>query len=240
MGPRIWQVDAVRGAAVVLMIVYHLIWDLAFLDLVQIDPSSGFPLVLAVVTASLFLSLVGVSMAISQGRRSGATRWQRLRPVLWRSAYLFTIGLGITSLTFLLFPDRFVIFGVLQCIAVSSLLAFPLVFRPRLALLMAVVMIAAGVVLEGLSADTPWLLWAGLRPEGLATLDYFPLLPWTGTVFLGMALGNMLVERMGPAPVAERPRMPFLSFLGRHSLPIYIIHQPILLAALYLLIPMAA
>jgi uncharacterized membrane protein len=66
------------------------------------------------------------------------------------------------------------------------------------------------------------------------TEDYVPLFPWMGVVFLGLALGHLLARRdfASLAPLAGAPR--WFRALGRHTLLIYMVHQPLLLGALWL------
>ena len=87
--------------------------------------------------------------------------------------------------------------------------------------------------------DGRWLAPLGVTPTSYPAVDFFPIFPWLGVVFLGIFLGNMLYaanKRHFPLP-DWGDIFPFngLEFLGRHSLLIYVIHQPILLAMLYLL-----
>jgi uncharacterized membrane protein len=78
-----------------------------------------------------------------------------------------------------------------------------------------------------------------LKPAVFVTVDYFPLLPWLGVVSLGLFAGKILYT-----DYKRRYYLPDLSqslltrtfgFLGRHSLLIYLIHQPIIIIVLYLL-----
>jgi uncharacterized membrane protein len=88
---------------------------------------------------------------------------------------------------------------------------------------------------QDVSSESPWLLPLGVVPENLPMPDYRPLIPWFGMVLLGLFVGNVLygggkrpagVPRK--APTVARPLVP----LGRNSLFIYLIHQPILVALL--------
>jgi uncharacterized membrane protein len=109
--------------------------------------------------------------------------------------------------------------------------------NPALAAL-GVACLVAGKVLGEVDVGHSWLLWLGLRPDGYTALDYRPLLPGFGVTLLGICLGNLLYRREGrrfPLPDLSRlAPITFLSFLGRHSLTIYLVHQPILIAHLIL------
>ena len=133
-----------------------------------------------------------------------------------------------------MFPRSFIYFGILHGIAVASVLARPIVRRPRAALAIGCIVIAAGFGWSNPVFDTGPLSWIGFVTVKPATEDYVPLAPWAGFVFLGIALGHRLANGAfsALAPAAAAPG--WLRWLGRHSLAVYMVHQPILLGALWL------
>jgi uncharacterized membrane protein len=99
--------------------------------------------------------------------------------------------------------------------------------------------IAIGLFLQSRSFPSPWLLWLGLAPEGFYTLDYIPLFPWFGVVLIGIFLGNALYggyrRRFHLPNLSESSLARLPCLLGRNSLLIYLIHQPLIVASLILL-----
>jgi uncharacterized membrane protein len=141
------------------------------------------------------------------------------------------------TVVFLVFGMGVVAFGILHLIGVSIILAYPLLRYRYVNLFLGLSIIAVGVYIriEGLSSETSWLLPFGVVPENLVMPDYRPLLPWFGVVLLGLFAGNVVYGDgkrpalfAGKAPAAARPLLP----LGRNSLFIYLIHQPILILLL--------
>jgi len=134
-----------------------------------------------------------------------------------------------------------VVFGILHCIGLSLALAIPLAkVKPRNLALLGFGVIVSGVFLAGLRFDFPWLLWLGAAPAGFASIDYFPLLPWLGFLLLGVAFAKKFYSKTETSPrkIRETKKVSSgiitsgLAFLGRHSLAVYLVHQPLLLAAL--------
>jgi uncharacterized membrane protein len=233
---RFWEIDAARGVAIVLMVVYHLVFDLAFLGGYDIQPSTGFWGYFADFIASTFMFLVGMSLSISSARARASGRESFLR-YLRRGAGIFALGMLITVVTWVLFPGQAIVFGMLHLIGVSIPLAYPFVRLGPVSLLAGVAAILAGIYLQAIQpVDFPWLVWLGLRYEGFWSLDYRPLLPWFGIALLGIFAGNVLyqggVRRFNLPDVHWFAPLALLAFLGRHSLLIYMIHQPILITLL--------
>jgi uncharacterized membrane protein len=138
-----------------------------------------------------------------------------------------------------MFPATFITFGILHFIALASVLARPLASRPRLALALGLVAMAAGLTLSHPFFDSRATSWLGFVTRKPPTQDYVPLFPWIGVVLTGIAAGHVLADR-GFAPLAPLARAPAaLRWLGRHSLAVYMVHQPILMGALWTALALA-
>lgn len=236
---RLWEVDVARTVAIVMMVIYHVGWDVHFLaPQLAIDPFSGGWRALQVATGSSFLFIVGVSLAISQGRSDarGASWRAAYRRHARRAATVIGAALLVSVATFVaLGSEDYIRFGILHCIGASMLIA-PFFWRlgPWVAVLGGGA-IVAGIALTSVEVGTSWLLWLGLRPDsGSAGVDYYPLLPWIGPVLIGLAVGALLYPHGKRGRFTEWLRTPprggiAIGSPGRHSLPIYLVHQPILI-----------
>jgi uncharacterized membrane protein len=232
---RIAAIDVARGLALVGMVVYHLAWDLADFGFV----SAGLPFtpamrLLSHAVASAFLALVGVSLALAHPHGLRGRAFAR------RFAIVAGAALMVTAASFVIDPAEPIAFGILHCIAVASLVAAPFVGAPAwTALAAGVAALAAPLAVASDSLDAPALVWLGLGTTAPHTLDWRPLLPWAGVVLVGLALARASLPRLAGwrwtqwRPAAAPGRA--LRFAGRHSLVIYLVHQPILFACLFAL-----
>jgi uncharacterized membrane protein len=232
---RFWEVDAARGVAITMMIVYHSIYDLDTLGSYDIQSTSGHWGLFADVTAGLFLFLVGVSLAISRARTS-MTGWRLFGKYLTRGLRILAYGMVLT-LVFLALGMGVVAFGILHLIGVSIIFAYPFLGLRFTNLVLGTLIFAAGqyIMAQDPCSQSFWLLPFGVVPEGVMMPDYRPLLPWFGVVLIGLFFGNVVygdgrrsVVLKTEAPVLARPLLP----LGRNSLFVYLIHQPIIVALL--------
>lgn len=239
---RFWELDAGRGAALLLMLLYHGLYNLK-----HFGNYPGLPLdnlfwhLFQRGTASFFILLLGVSLGLSRDRaRGGTAGGAGLFPkYLKRGLYIFAWGLVITLVTRPLLGEGYIVFGILHLAGLSVILAYPFLARPYLGLPAGILLIAAGPLASNTRVGFPWLLWLGLRPEAFYTADYFPLVPWFGLVLLGIAGGRALYPGHSRGfPLGDRSHLApvrGLCFLGRNSLLFYLLHQPLLLGLFYLL-----
>jgi uncharacterized membrane protein len=232
---RFWEVDAARGVAIIMMIVYHSTYDLDTLGGYNVQSTSGNWDLFADVTAGLFLFLVGVSLAISRARTS-MTGWRLFGKYLARGLRILAYGMVLT-VVFLALGMGVVAFGILQLIGVSIILAYPFLGLRFTNLVLGTLIFAAGqyILAQGLYSQSFWLLPFGVVPEGVVMPDYRPLLPWFGIVLIGLFFGNSVygdgrrpAVTEDKAPILARPLLP----LGRNALFVYLIHQPIIIALL--------
>jgi len=229
---RIPALDAMRGAAICAMIVYHFAFDLNWFRVFAADFNHDWGwLLFRALIVTAFLLLVGVSLVVAQRAGISRTRFWKRIALIAGCALLVTVG------SYAVFPRSFITFGILHCIAVSSILAWPLVRYPVAATIVGLIVISIGLQVHLATFDAPWLSWIGLMTHKPATEDYVPLLPWFGVVCLGIGVGSWLTARdYTPLRPLSRRAPPWLCWLGRHSLLIYMVHQPVLLGALRLVL----
>ena len=225
--PRVEGLDALRGVAIVAMVVYHFCFDLRYFGVARWDFEHDIRWLAArTLILSSFLLIAGISAALARRDPAADARWPRHVAVIGGAALL------VTAASAMMFPRSFIWFGVLHAIALWLLLARLLIDRPRAALAAGVIVIAAGVMLSSQHFDNRMLGWLGFMTGKPMTEDYVPLFPWSGVLFLGIAAGHALVASNFAmlAPLARMPRA--LRLLGRHSLAVYLVHQPLLLGGL--------
>jgi uncharacterized membrane protein len=237
---RFWEIDFLRGIAILMMITYHLYFDLNYFGVITTNLYSLPVLLFLYPIGTLFLLLVGISLTLSYSRTQPHLTTQQLRKkFLVRGLGIFGLGLIITLVTWVYPHNGFIVFGVLHCIGLSIILACPFVRLRIPALILGFLCIIVGLILlTTVTVGYPWLLWLGVVPFNFVTLDYFPLLPWFGVVLIGIFLGNSLYKNnTRTIPLNDYSKFSAirgLCFLGRHSLIIYLLHQLVIIGLLYL------
>ena len=248
------RLDALRGAALVWMAVFHFCFDLSTFRLIDAnfyrDP---FWTTQRTCILSLFLLCAGAGQAVATGQgQSWARFWRRWAQIVG-CALLVTLGSAIQ------FPDSFIYFGVLHGMAVMLILARLAAPLGRWLWPLGAVAVALPWFVSHPFFDTRWSNWVGLVTRKPITEDYVPLLPWLGVMLWGLAGTQwILAHRAGwlswtvpsagqasgasgaplacgdngasaPAPWGLRRG---LATLGRWSLTFYMLHQPVMIGAL--------
>lgn len=216
---RIDELDSLRATALVMMLVLNFVTDLNHFGIMNTETGDQWWW-MARIAASLFVGISGVSYFLAHRLEYDFTktsgRTQRL--IFW--AFVITI------ITYIFEPSAYVRFGVLHLLALASIVAFPVARKPEFALGIGLILL-----IIPLSSNSN-LVWLGLRETGFIAVDYFPLNPWLGIFFIGLALASRIYPEGKPLTEIQWPEK-WLWF-GRNTLTIYVIHQPILIGLLVL------
>lgn len=231
---RLPLLDLLRGLALIGMVIYHAAYDLQYYWSWNIDVNHGTWKLFERCIAILFLLVSGIAIALSEERHRGrepAHKWKRR---LKRFALTGSAAVIVSIATYLADPETFVRFGILHLVAVSRLLL-------PFFLLLGSWQIVLGGIIALLSLSQPWIGSSfleplGIYPHGFMTVDYFPLIPWFGVLLMGAGLLSLqpvraLLEKEPP----QNAMTTAIEAGGRHTLLIYLLHQPLLLAVFWLL-----
>lgn len=222
--PRLLGLDLARTLALVGMVIFHFTFDLQMFGYIAPDTTfQPFWYYFARIVAGSFLFLAGVGLWLSHGR---GVRW----PSFWRRfAKIAAAALLVSVASHWTTPGAPIHFGILHGIAVSSLIALAFLRAPPLLTLgVAAAVFALPWVVHGPAFDPIWLIWSGLAETRPVMSDYVPVFPWLAPCLAGLALAKAGVLprlSMSPTPLSRA-----LAYPGRHSLIIYLIHQPVLIA----------
>jgi len=233
---RFWEVDFIRGIALVLMVVFHFMLTAYYFGVSGTNPNEGALYWAGRISGTLFVFLVGVSLTLSHARSGYTAEWQKY---FTRGAYILWLGLFITIITAIFVPFAPIVFGVLHLIGISIIVSYPFLRFTWQNIIIGIPLIACGIALQQEAFGFPYLLPLGFMPTGFASLDYYPLMPWFGVVLFGICAGNLLyadyIRQFSLLDLSKNRFVSFISFLGRNTLPIYLLHEPIILALVFLI-----
>lgn len=225
MSNRNHLIDLLRASALMLMVVFHFIFDLDFFGYAQLSiPNGPGWREFRAVIVSLFLVTMGASLVFAYRE---AIYWRKLAK---RSGLLLLGALAITAVSLVMTPQEWIYFGILHFILIASWLCLGLRHRPTLALIIAVFILLL-YNLQLLPGNWPFSLFAAWLPATSA--DFVAPVPWLASVLIGMFLAH---QRWFYQPDWLQLQLPgWMQTLSRQSLWIYLLHQPLLFAGFYLL-----
>lgn len=218
---RIWEIDLVRGILIILMIVLHILFNLEYFYNLPINYSYGFVNVVRIIVASFFILISGISTSFS-------------RNSFKRGLMVFSVAMIITLITYIFNNEAYIVFGILHLLGICMLVS-PVLKKlniPWLFILLAILTLISYII-TNIEVESSYLFMFGLENEDFVSLDYYPLLPWS-LFFVGGILLSKIIYKEKKSIFPFEIKDNFVSFLGRNSLLVYVIHQPIILAAMFL------
>jgi len=229
-GDRLLLLDLARTIALLGMVVFHFFRDLEIFGMIAPGTTlSGGWAIFARGIAGSFLFLSGVSLVLAHARGFRGKAWLRRFILISGAAGLVTVA------TYAVFPSQFVFFGILHALAAASLLGLPFLFAPVWVPLIgaALILIASATVGRDVFAS-PLMAWTGLGMEVRASLDFIPIVPWLAPFLLGVVVIRIVDPKRFELTWPRRFPAQALAWPGRHTLAVYLLHQPVLLALVWL------
>ena len=219
---RIWEIDFLRAIAVILMVTFHVIFDLKEFAGIAINYQSGLWYWVGKVSALMFLFLAGISSGFSKNS-------------VKRGMRILLVAVVITFVTYIFFREQYIRFGMLHLLGVGMIL-FPLFKRMNniLLIISAAAIAFTAVLIKGTLADTSLLLPFGVSYKGFVSLDYYPISPYLSVFILGV-LAYKIYYCKSESFFKFNYENEYISVISKNSLGIYLIHQPILVGGILLL-----
>jgi uncharacterized membrane protein len=222
---RYLQLDFIRGLAIIFMIIFHVSFDLNNFHFIEIDIYHAKEWhYYRMVIVSMFIVCVGIALALVN--ENGID----LKKNLKRFALLGLASVMITIASVVTFPQSWIYFGVLHFITFASIIALLFVRYEWLSLTLGLLI----VILFNLDMiNMHWLYNATASTLHLPshTEDLVPLAPWFGVILIGIFIGK---KRLFLFPLQENKATNTIGFLGKHSLFIYLAHQPLFFGSIAL------
>ena len=231
---RFWEIDFLRGFAIILMIFFHILYDLNFFSITNFRIYSGILLYIARLSASIFVVLVGISLSISYSRVENRLKTNDIIiKFIKRGLKTLVLGVVISVITWFYIPRGFVVFGILHFIGLSIILSLIFIRYRYINIIFGSFFIIVGLYLKTLTFNFNILIPLGFIPNNFWTIDYFPLFPWFGIILIGISIGNLIYPNFNRKyEIKDLSKNLFVKsfcFLGRNSLFIYFLHQPIII-----------
>ncbi len=237
---RYLELDVFRGVAVVMMVIFHFLYDVNMFHLAWI-PLFTNPLwiVYRETLVFLFLGVSGACLFLDHGKYGDSPNSIH-GPTFWKRTLKLAAGACvITVATYFYDKSLVILFGMLHFLALSAILCLPLTRAPRWALLVSFLAIAFGHMadLNNPPHYIPYIAWMGFGSLRMRSFEVMPLIPYIGYITLGIFIAShewqaekdYLVVRLNPLLKINH----LFEKIGQHALMIYLLHRPISMAIVY-------
>lgn len=222
---RLLSLDFLRGCAIILMVVFHFGYDLSLFGYTNYNTNTDMEWrIFRAIIVSAFLMAVGMSSYVAY--YSGVNTQKLIKTV----AKLVTVSLFISVSSYLMYPGSWVYFGIIHFVALALPLSVLFLHRPLLSCLLAAILLL-GYFSDTVTLNVPWQ-WS-VKYLGIPghTVDLVSFTPWFAMVLLGSVVMHF---QLLPA-ISRNSISQSIAFLGRHSLLIYLLHQPLLFTGFYII-----
>ncbi len=220
---RIWEVDFLRGIALILMIYFHTVFDMKEIFGYNVSYSDGLNFYVGKASGILFIFVAGISSFLTGSNARRAVK-------------ILAAAIVITLVTYLYDSNLIITFGILHFLGVGILVSF---FFRRIPAVLLVVLGTAVILVDqaiaGVTVTNNYLFMFGVSTSAFVSSDYYPLIPWFGVFLYGLAAGQVLYRNktsIFKEPVLDRDNI--MNRAGRHTLFIYFLHQPAIIVILTL------
>ena len=215
-GSRIWELDFLRGTALILMIYFHIIFDMAVFFNYSVSYEGNINYYIGKISAILFILIAGICCSLSGNN-------------IKRGLKVTGAALFVTLASYIYNPGFIILFGILHFLGFCILLSTATNKLGKYSLLISgTIIIITGFFIQFINVNHNYLFIFGIINRSFVSQDFYPLIPWFGVFLYGMAFGKELYSQ-NRSLFKSSPRYRMVSTAGRHTLPIYLIHQPVIL-----------
>ena len=236
---RIYLLDILRGFSVLAMILYHFLWDLGYFNFIELEVMTrGLPLLFAQSVGASFLIISGISSRLLYLSDKFITKFFK------RLGILIFICTLITSVTFFFDKNSYIFFGILHLLATCSVFGLLLSVVRNNFVLFSFFILSLLISWSEITFNLPnYLSWIGFNEEVPTTNDFYPLFPWVTFYLFGVWIFQPVSSYLGKYtkdPINDNSVYRFLEFLGRNSLTVYILHQPVFFSLFFIFIQLTS
>lgn len=219
---RIWEIDVVRFIAIILMVTFHLVYDLNEFANVNVEYEFGFWYYVGTVSAFLFIVVSGISSGFS-------------RNTFKRGLKIFGFGMVITIFTYFFDSSQYIRFGILHFLGVSIMISpFLKKINSWFLIIIGIFSFIAGKYIEALTVNTFLLIPFGFIYKGFVSMDYYPLFPYISYFIIGVLCYKLFYYK-GKSLFGFNYDSYLLKVVSSNSLKIYLLHQPIMFCTVYII-----
>ena len=248
---RFPEIDILKGLAVILMVIFHFFYIFYLVGKPLVNMDNELLILMATISHYLFIVLFGVNLSISyQNNKENKKKYYKTQ--LKRFCMFTFLAILITTLTYFVFPTKFVIFGIFHFLALSTIVAQLFIMNKNTTIFGMCLFLSAYIyinnnptLLYNKCLNTPLICFiTGFANINYNSIDHFNFIPFFSIVLAGMFIGqhiytngNRQIDLSELDKLTESKKnktLNTLSYISKNTIPIYVIHWIILIAIVLL------
>ncbi|TYQ16642.1 UNVERIFIED_CONTAM: putative membrane protein [Acetivibrio alkalicellulosi] len=217
---RVWEIDFARGILIILMTILHTLFNLEYFYSIPINYSSGFVNIIRIMVASSFILVSGISTSFS-------------RSSFKRGMIVLFAALMVTFASYIFNSTGYISFGILHMLSICMISSHLIKrLKTHAIFLLSIILGLSVFILPYIKVTSNYFFMFGLYTNSFISLDYYPLIPWSGLFVFGIGISKVIYKKK-ISIFKMRLSDNVINFFGRHSLLIYLVHQPVILFLMY-------
>lgn len=228
---RIILLDSIRGIAFCLMFIYHIFVLLNIFNY-NINLNNYYINIIGIISRNLFILIFGISLYISYKNSLNIISFKKKQ--LYKSKLLLKYSIIITIITYLLIPDKYIVFGILHFLSISIIILYNHINNLKnLFIIFIFILIFDYIKIYSVKIS---YLTSFFIPYYKSSIDHFYIFKWINIIIIGIFISYFINKYKYDHKLKKfQSKDNILSLIGKNSLILYIIHWPILCILIKLL-----
>ena len=246
---RYYEIDFIKGIAVILMVIFHIFYLCKYMGIKSYDPDSPLLHLIARIAHTTFIICMGINLTLckQKSKKNKKSNKEYYKSILYRCMTYLVLSFIISYVSYLAFGENlFIKFGIIHFMTIGVFITSIFADKPKISMITSILIIIIDLLIElnklsfnNFNKYIGFITGLNLK---FNSLDYFPLIPWIAISLFGVIIGNTLYSNFNrnykelkkiSNKIENNSILKLISIFGKKSLLIYLFHFPLIYLILH-------